>query len=96
MSGMPEDFEGCLTVGLSYAGVYLSLLGDEDSMSEAMADLEEIKGEVPDEIADDLDVIIQGLSEADGIVEAGEFMETDEYIEADANVTAFLDEACGS
>lgn len=93
---IPEDFDDCIGVGMTYASVYLAMLGDEDAMKEALGELEGLKVDMPKELQDDFDVLIEGFGEANGIIEAGEFMETDEYTEADENISAFIEEACGS
>ena len=92
------DFEGlgdCLEISMAYASVYFAVIGDEDAMKEALGQLEEISVQVPDSIQDDFEVLVDGFSEANGLIEVGEFMETDEYIEADENISAFLEDSCG-
>lgn len=92
------DFEGlgdCFEISMAYASVYFAVLGDEDAMKEALGQLEEMSVQVPDSVKDDFEVLIEGFSEANGLIEVGEFMETDEYTEADENISAFLEETCG-
>jgi len=90
------DFGNCMEVGAQYASVLMAVLGGDEAMQQAMDDLDAIKGEVPEDIQDDLDVIASGLADTNGIIEAGEFMDSDEYKEADKNITAYLEETCGS
>ena len=54
----------------------------DEQMAELEQQLDEIKGKVPADIQDDMDVISQGMADADGIVGLGEFLDSDEFKEA--------------
>ena len=58
--------------------------------------LGEIKGKVPADIQDDMDVISQGMADADGIVELGKFFDSDEFKDADANIQQYFEDTCGT
>lgn len=92
------SFEDCLEVGLTYAGIYLSALGlaTEEDRKQLEQTVEDIKGKVPEDIQDDLQVIADGIAEADGLAGISEFFETDEYKQADENIQRYLEETCGA
>jgi len=89
------DLGDCLEVSLTYAGLFLgATFATDEQMAEIEQSLEEIKGKVPADIQDDMEVIAQGMADADGIVGLGEFMDSDEFKEADANIQAYFEETC--
>jgi hypothetical protein len=91
-------FEDCLEVGMTYAGIYLSALGlaTEEDRKQLEQTVEDIKGKVPEDIKDDLQVVADGIAEADGLTGISEFFETDEYKQADENIQRYLEETCGA
>ncbi len=91
------NLEECMSIGVTYAGLALSVLGGEDAAKEALGEVDELKTKFPDELEDDLDVVADAYAKVaeDGFIEGGEAMETDEFKEADANIQAYLEEACG-
>jgi len=85
----------CLEVSLAYAGLFLgSAFASDEDKAELEQQLDEIKGQVPEDIQDDMDTIANGMANADGIIELGEFLDSDEYKEADANIKAYFETTC--
>ena len=91
------DLGDCLEVSLTYAGLFLgAAFATDEQRAELEQQLDEIKGKVPADIQDDMDVISQGMADADGIVGLGEFLDSDEFKEADANIQQYFEDSCGS
>lgn len=92
------SFGNCLEVAGTYAGIHLSALGagDEEAKAELQRSLDQIKGEVPPDIQDDLQVIADGVAKSKNLTELGEFWDSDEYKKANENVEKYLDEQCGT
>ena len=91
------DLGDCLEVSLAYASIFITAtFANDDQMNELEQQLDEIKGKVPADIQDDLDVISQGMADADGIAGVGEFLDSDEFKEADANIQQYFEESCGT
>jgi hypothetical protein len=91
-----DNLGDCLEVSLTYAGLFLSLLpGAEVDSAEIEQSLDEIRGSVPEDVQDDLDVIADGLADADSYEDVSDFLDSDEFTEADANINAYFEEECG-
>src|SRR4051812_21066294 len=91
------DLGDCLEVSLAYAGLFLgATFATDDQKEELEQQLGEIKGKVPADIQDDMDVIEQGMANADGIVELGQFLDSDEFKNADANIQQYFEDSCGT
>ena len=91
------DLGDCLQVSLTYAGLFLgAAFATDDQKAELEQQLGDIKGKVPADIQDDMDVISQGMSDADGIVELGEFLDSNEFKDADANIQQYFEDTCGT
>lgn len=91
-----EDAGDCLEVSLTYASIYLSALGlaSDADRQELQDQVDQIKGQVPEDIQDDMQTIADGIANADGLVEVGEFFDSEEYQQADENITRYLEETC--
>ncbi|WP_208026942.1 hypothetical protein [Rhabdothermincola sediminis] len=88
----------CLEIGAAYASVHLNALGagDEQTRAELQKALDDLEGELPDDIRDDLQVIADGISRSKNLVEVGEFFDSEEYTKANANIERYINEECGT
>jgi hypothetical protein len=88
----------CIAIASSYAAIYLSALGaSDDATKQQLEDqLNQIKGKVPSNIQSDLDVIANGIRNADGLTGLGKFFDSDEYKKANQEITDYLDQTCGT
>jgi hypothetical protein len=88
----------CLEIGAAYASVHLNALGagDEQTRAELEKTLDQLKGELPDDIRDDLQVIADGIARSKNLVEVGEFFDSEEYTKANANIERYINEQCGT
>lgn len=65
---LPDDAETCLEIGLAYAGLGIGMLGsafgaDTGDVEELNRQLEELETKVPDEIADDFQIVADAFAE---------------------------------
>lgn len=91
-------FGNCVEIGAAYASVHLNALGagDEQTKAELEKTLDQLKGEVPDDVRDDLQVIADGIARSKNLVELGEFFDSEEYTKANANIERYINEQCGT
>ncbi len=82
---------------MAYAGLVLgATFATDEQKAELEQQLGEIKGKVPADIQDDMDVISQGMANADGFAELGQFLDSDEFKQADANIKQYFEQTCGT
>ncbi|WP_334143916.1 hypothetical protein [Rhabdothermincola sp.] len=91
-------FGNCVEIGAAYASIYLNALGagDEQTKAELEKTLDQLKGEVPEDVRDDLQVIADGIARSKNLVEVGEFFDSEEYTKANANIERYINEQCGT
>ena len=94
IAGSADD---CIALGLAYASVAAGALGMTEDVAEMEQQFEEMKGDIPADLQDDLDVISAAFKTMadDGIMAGGEAMSTPEFEDAQANIEAYLNENCG-
>jgi hypothetical protein len=93
----------CLTVSLAYASIFLAtypaLLGGSDAFdaSELQKAIDDLSGQVPPEIAGDIQALSEVAAEANGktLTEVGELFDGDKFKTATANIEAWTNANCG-
>lgn len=97
MSDIPGATSDCIAVGLAYAATAAGAIGMTSEVDDLNRQLEDMKGEIPEELLDDLQVIEDAFAviESDGFIAAGQAMNTPEFEQAQANIETYLNENCG-
>jgi hypothetical protein len=93
----------CLTVSLAYASIFLAtypaLLGGDGSFdaSELQKAIGDLSGQVPPEIAGDIQALSEVAAEANGktLTEVGQLFESDKFTTATDNIEAWTNANCG-
>ena len=103
-----DNLGDCLNFSLAYASVFLAGLGalggmTEEDVAQAQADLEELQGSVPEELADDFATVSEAYSAyweelvGTSLMDMGDIedpMQDPDVAAADENINAWLDENC--
>ncbi len=96
--GLPDNLEGCLNLASAYASLYLEALGGEDGAAKAQKTAEELKGQLPSELHDDIDVIADAIGQVatKGVINGSDALNSPEYNDADAALTKYFEQECGA
>jgi len=91
------DSGACVALGLAYASSAAAAIGMTEDVDQLSQEFEQYKGEVPEELRDDLDVVEQAFAtmQQDGLLAGGEAMSSPEFEQAQANIEAYLNDNCG-
>ena len=93
----------CLTVSLAYASIFLAtypaLLGGSDAFdaSELQKAINDLSGQVPAEIAGDIQALSEVAAEANGktLTEVGELFNSEKFTTATDHIEAWTTANCG-
>jgi hypothetical protein len=91
------DAQKCADLLTGYSGLFAPLMGanvSSDDRSKAETALENMKGQVPDNIAKDLETVEAGIKNANDIVALGNFLSSDEYTKANTEITDYFTNQC--
>lgn len=93
-----ENFGDCVDLLTNYVKLQAETFGGASGAADAQREAENLKGQLPEELHDDLDVVATAIGEvADGGLTGGTApLETPEFKEADSNINAYFDQECGS
>jgi hypothetical protein len=88
-----NDATKCAELGASYATLFTSVAIDGDT-AKVNAEIDKLKGQVPDSVKDDLTALGEGFADAEGQMGVAEFMASPEFTTANETVTKYLTIEC--
>ena len=103
LGDIPGYNPACLTVSLAYASIFLAtypaLLGGSDTFdaSELQKAISDLSGQVPPEIAADIQALTEVAAEANGktLTEVGQLFESEKFTTATDHIEAWTTANCG-
>jgi len=76
----------------------LTALGGKEAAEQAEDALDKLKGELPDELHDDLETLAEAYAvlATEGLMEGSEALDSPEFTEASDRISAYFEKECGS
>jgi hypothetical protein len=95
--GAIEGVSECVDVSLAFGKLQAAALARDDGPKQAQDAAEELKGLVPEDLADDIDVISEaiGTMAEEGLTSGSTALSTPEYEAAMNEVTNYVESECG-
>ena len=90
------DLGDCADLGLAYSQLVIIAFTSEDPAAEIDAVIDELKGQVPDELRDDLQIVADTFADAGdgGILDATGAMSEPEFSAANEAITNWISTQC--
>jgi len=97
LPGVPKNFQKCLDASTAYIALFAPFISgnyNEEALKDAVATLERIKGDVPQNVSDALQTLQDGIKNIKSQSDMINFFASDEYTKANETVTNYLTVEC--